>query len=370
MSVAFTDLRGDIELLRRFLTQRAYTARLIEFARGEGIFDAVRAAKRFTASEFLDMLRVEAGYKTVDGRGRMAGVLLDFLEECGMAVREVNNAGTAVYSFKDAPPPAPLSADEERRMEEVFGAKIEFFDRCMAHAGVFLRGGGHLYTFDADAALSWDRFLGNFEFRVARDFLINAMGASGTPSPRILDLCCGTGHGLETILRQWPDARVTALDFTETMRHVALARVGRHNGAIRWTGSAQWNGFGSPLPFAGRGFDMVFFSCGDPYIPEHIRAGVYGEIKRVLRPGGLLGSVAWAYPDRDKARVAGHWQRLGVFIHDFAESVCAGWRGFHGADETIKMAEALGFERCGLFMNNYYMLDTAVWLFRAPETKR
>lgn len=366
MSGTFTDLRSGITMLRRFLTQRVYAARLVDFCKSEGITDCCRKAGRFTAAEMNAILGKDAGFKTGDNRERMVGILLDLLEERGVLGTEASN-GPVIYTFKGKPAEIkPLDVEESAVMEEVFASKMEFFERCLDHAGRFMKGAGFLYEFDDSAATVWDRFLGNFEFKVAREFLLSSMNSYHTAKPRILDLCCGTGHGLEAILKQWPDARVTALDFTGAMRDTALAKAARHNGAINWIDPDAWAGFGHALPFSGRAFDKVFFSCGDPYISEPIRRGVYAEIKRVLAPGGILGSVAWGYPDRGRIHVNNPWIRTGVYIHDFAESVCRGWQGFHDVDATIKMASELGFERSSVFFNNYYMLDTAIWIFRAP----
>ena len=367
MPASFTNLKDDINLLRKYLTQRAFANRLLEFCKSQGILDCCRTAGRFTAGEMYAVLCAQRGFKTGSGRERMGRILFDLLSECGILETRTTD-GLVIYAFKgDSRILTPLSADDRALLDEIFSSKMEFFERCVEHAGVFLKGGGYLYEFDDDAAVVWDRFLGNFEFKVARNFLVSAMNAYATPQPSILDLCCGTGHGLETILKEWPDAKVTALDFTGAMRQTAQAKTDRYNGAINWIDPLTWPGFGHPLPFASRSFDKVFFSCGDPYISEPIRYGVYSEIKRVLKPGGVLGSVAWGYPDAARAHVNNRWIRIGVYIHDFAESVCRGWQGFHDIDATIKMAEELGFERCNPFLNSYYMLDTAAWLFKRPD---
>lgn len=370
MPESFTDLRSNINLLRKYLTQRAYANRLIAFCEAEGILDCSRKAARFTAEEMNARLGSELGFKTGNGRERMVGILLDLLSECGILEAQKQD-GRVVYAFKGASRiDTTLDTADSALMEEIFSSKMEFFDRCVEHAGVFLRGGDYLYEFDDGAATIWDRFLGNFEFKVAREFLVSAMNTHTTRQPKILDLCCGTGHGLDAILKEWPDARVTALDFTGAMRKTALAKVAKYNGAINWIDPLAWAGFGHPLPFTDHAFDKVFFSCGDPYISAPLRYGVYSEIKRVLKPGGVLGSVAWGYPDIARTHVNDPWIRIGVYIHDFAESVCRGWQGFHDIDATVRMAEELGFERCNPFFNSYYMLDTAAWLFKTPDGKK
>lgn len=367
---SFSDLKGDIGLLRRYLTQRAFANRLIAFCDTEGITDCCRKAARFTAEEMIATSCSQLGFKTGNGRERMVRILLDILSECDVLETQFTD-GRVIYAFKGASRSiAPLDAEESALMEEMFLPKMEFFERCVDYAGAFLKGGDYLYEFDDGAAMIWDRFLGNFEFKVARKFLLSAMDTPVTPQPSILDLCCGTGHGLDAIFKAWPDAKVTALDFTGALRQTALAKVVKYNGAINWVDPAAWAGFGHRLPFPNHTFDKVFFSCGDPYISDILRYGVYSEIKRILKPGGMLGSVAWGYPDKERVHVNNKWTRIGVYIHDFAESVCRGWQGFHDIDATVRMAEELGFERCNPLLNSYYMLETAAWIFKTPDADK
>ncbi len=374
MLECFKDMREGIALLKRFLVQRAYSRKLALWAHEDGVISVLSKAGVFTAEKYLSALETRLGYKMRDGaRRRMALVLLDFLEESGQLKAMWSSEAMRTYAVvPNALLPEPASFADAEMMESVFESKTAFLDRCFEHAGGFLRGKDYLYDFDGSrmvgAGEAWDRFLGNYEFNLAREFLAKAMSADTADTARreIMDLCCGTGHGIEAISRSRPDAVITALDFTDTLRPIALGRAASSGARVFWP-SAVWKGFGHALPFEDQSFDMVLFSCGDPYIRQKEREAVYAEIKRVLRPGGTLGAVAWGYPDKQRRHIRNSWVRLGIYIHDFAESVCAGWQGFHDIDETIGMARRLGFIPANPFFDDFYMLDTAVWTFKKPE---
>lgn len=367
MLKCFVDLRDGVALLKRFLVQRAYSRKLVDWARKDGVISVLSKPGVFTTEDYLAALETGLGYKMQDdARRRMALVLLDFLEESGQLKAMPPGKAMRTYAvIPNAAVPEPLSFADAEMMENIFESKTTFLDRCLGYAGEFLRGNEYLYDFGDGTGEAWDRFLGNYEFNLAREFLAKAM--SGDAAGReIMDLCCGTGHGIDAVSRVCPGAAITALDFTDALRHIAFERAARAGAQVFWPNTA-WKGFGHALPFEDQRFDMVLFSCGDPYIKRQERAAVYAEIKRVLKPGGTLGAVAWGYPDKHRRHIRNNWVRLGVYIHDFAESVCAGWQGFHDVDETIGMARRLGFIPANPFFDNFYMLDTAVWMFKKPE---
>jgi len=364
MAVAFENIREGINVLRQFLVPKVFTARLVEFAEEEGILPIIREVASFTSEEFCNTAAERLGYKTESAvRKRMLIVLLDFLEECGHISRETSD----VYRCrKEVKPATTLSVDEMKTMERLFSDQAAFFSKCMDYAGKFLRGGDYLYCFDRGTEETWDRFLGNYEFNVARNILIDAMHIGKTGGCGIMDLCYGTGHGLKVISRDFPDADITAIDFTDTMRPFAMSRIGSSPAKIRWVDSSGWKGFGGKLPFTDMTFDRIFFSCGDPYIPEHEREAVYRDIFRILKPDGILGVVAWGYPDRARMHIQNEWIRKNIYIHDFSESVCKGWHGFRDIDSTITMAGDIGFVKANSLFNNFYMLDSAIWIFKRP----
>lgn len=364
MAAVFGDIKTGIDTLKQFLVPRAFTLRLVEFAEQEGILSVIKEMKKFTREEFCDMAAVRLKYRTDDrARKRMLFILLDFLEECGYVSQ--SPAHSCIYTDDVKPLPA-LSPVERKTLKESFSSEVEFFGRCIDYAGEFLRGGDYLYNFTQGMEDIWDRFLGNYEFSIARGILLKAMASDKTAGCQMLELCYGTGHGLKAICRDFPNAVITAIDFTDAMMPFVMSRLGENSGKVNWIDARRWNGFGSKLPFKDRTFDMVFFSCGDPYIPEPLREYVYKDIYRILKPGCAAGIVAWGYPDTAKRHIQNEWVRKGIYIHDFAESVCRGWHGFRDIDDTIRMAKDIGFVGLNAVVNNFYMLDSAVWVFKRP----
>lgn len=374
MATVFEDIRTNIDFLRQFLCPRFFTARLIKFTEKEGVLSVIRdlssalAAETdingFARQDFYETLAMRLGYKVEDPvRKRMLNILLDFLEECSLISHKGN--GDYIYNPDGGKMPA-ISEQEMEILKRLLRGQVMFFNRCIDYAGEFLRGGDYLYTFEKGMEDIWDNFLENYEFSVARTMLLEAMALNNVQDCKILDLCYGTGSGLKEICRDFPDASVFAVDFTDVMRDMAITKIGSDIAKVRWFDKDVWKGFGHPLPFDDTTFDMVFFSCGDPYIPNHLREYVYKDIFRILKLGGILGVVAWGYPDKERNHIQNKWIRNGIYIHDFAESVCKGWHGFRGIDDTTNMAREIGFVQGNVVSKNFYMLDSAVWMFKRP----
>jgi len=83
-----------------------------------------------------------------------------------------------------------------------------------------------------------------------------------TASPRVLDLCCGTGCIGIAIARRYPDARVTLGDISDTARRVAKENIAR-NGLGSRVSVLKVNALERPDPFLGK-FDVIV--SNPPYI--------------------------------------------------------------------------------------------------------
>lgn len=129
---------------------------------------------------------------------------------------------------------------------------------------------------------------------------------NGGALERILDLGCGTGDLARQVARRYPRSRVVGADFTGPM----LANAQRRNGrATEGPRVALARATALHLPFADGSFDLVtnaFVARNLSDLPAAFR-----EMRRVLRPGGLLltleitepasptfGSLFHAYFDR------------------------------------------------------------------------
>jgi ubiquinone/menaquinone biosynthesis C-methylase UbiE len=102
------------------------------------------------------------------------------------------------------------------------------------------------------------------------------------PAPeRALDVGTGTGEGALLIAREFPQASVRGVDFSEEMIRGATAKVGldpEGRIAFRVVDAAD-------LPYEDESFDLVAHLNMPPFI---------GEVARVLRPGGqVIVASSW-----------------------------------------------------------------------------
>ncbi|MGW6058261.1 class I SAM-dependent methyltransferase [Streptomyces sp. NPDC055189] len=98
-----------------------------------------------------------------------------------------------------------------------------------------------------------------------------------------LDVCCGTGAGVETLLPLCRE-RVTGVDFSAGMLARAQAAVAPVNGgpAVDWVRADA-----RALPFAGS-FDLaVSFGAFGHFLPAE-RPRLFAEVYEALRPGGIF----------------------------------------------------------------------------------
>lgn len=96
----------------------------------------------------------------------------------------------------------------------------------------------------------------------------------------VLDLGAGTGGGSIALQKRYPKARVWALDFAQPM----LLELKRRAGF--WRRPRSVCAKAEALPFRDNSMDLIFSSltlqwCGD-------LAAVFGECRRVLKPGGAF----------------------------------------------------------------------------------
>lgn len=161
---------------------------------------------------------------------------------------------------------------------------------------------------------------------------------------RVLDLACGTGD-LAFAARS-AGAVVTALDITPRM--IDLAR--RKSGA---DGPRFLVGDMMALPFGNRAFDVVTTGYGLRNVPA-IETSL-GEIRRVLRPGGVLLSLDFNRPSNRIVR-AGYLayltavgSTLGAVLHrdpDTYRYIPESIRRYPGAAAVCDMARRAGFASC------------------------
>jgi malonyl-CoA O-methyltransferase len=96
----------------------------------------------------------------------------------------------------------------------------------------------------------------------------------------ILDLGAGTGHGARALKRRYPQALVVAADIAPGM----LDRARQQSRWLRRFERVRADAY--TLPFAAASFDLVFSNLMLQWCDD--LDAVFGEIARVLKPGGLL----------------------------------------------------------------------------------
>ena len=130
------------------------------------------------------------------------------------------------------------------------------------------------------------------------------------PGETVLDL--GSGGGLDVLLsarRVGPDGRAIGLDMTDDM--LTLAR--RHAEQAGVTNVEFLKGTIEQIPLPDASVDVVISNCVIALSPD--KPAVFGEIARVLRPGGRLGITdilaADTLTDAERAARAGAVECLG-----------------------------------------------------------
>lgn len=144
---------------------------------------------------------------------------------------------------------------------------------------------GHFGLDRRALARSFDAASGTYERSAhlqqqVRDELLTRLDFFRLQPRTILDLGCGTGLGSAALLRRFPSAQVLALDLAPGM----LRQARRHS---RWLRRfSRLCADANALPLADASVDLVFSSLMLQWCDAPDR--VFAEIRRVLRPGGLL----------------------------------------------------------------------------------
>ncbi len=160
------------------------------------------------------------------------------------------------------------------------------------------------------------------------------------PDSCVLDLCCGTGDLMLALGRD--RARpVMGSDFCHPMLQAA-SRKDRQASLIEADGLV--------LPFSNQSFDLITIAFGFRNFANY-EAGLL-ELRRVLKPGGLLAILEFSQPPNPILRGLYEWYsgrvlpKIGGMIsgsRDAYEYLPFSVRKFPGASELAKMMEAAGF---------------------------
>lgn len=144
-----------------------------------------------------------------------------------------------------------------------------------------------------------------------RQELLSRLNLLKQPPQAALDLGCGTGAGAHAIKQRFPRAQVTAADIAAPM----LERARRHSRFWRPIRCVEADA--RSLPFEAASFDLVFTNLMLQWV-QPLDAAL-AEIRRVLRPGGLLLASSFGPLTLQELRSAWGAADEGVHVNDFVD---------------------------------------------------
>jgi ubiquinone/menaquinone biosynthesis C-methylase UbiE len=245
--------------------------RLPEALRGRPMPDRQRLLADLRALVEQDWRNIEAGYYAppADGFGKPLEEIrraFDFFADLG-AVEQRRHSGRKERVVTDAPagryPTYYLQKFHFQTDGYLSDASAERYD----HQVEVLFGGG--------AAAMRRQALIPLKRALAGNSL------SGRCA-RLLDVACGTGRFLREVKANYPRLHVTGLDLSP--HYLSVAR----RALAPWSRTRFVEGMVEAIPFADAEFDVVTCIYLFHELPPHIRRAAVTEIRRVLRPGGIL----------------------------------------------------------------------------------
>jgi SAM-dependent methyltransferase len=148
----------------------------------------------------------------------------------------------------------------------------------------------------------------------------------------VLELAAGTGVLTRAMTSRLPETRITATDL-----NLAMVEVGSTN-----VPTAEWRQADAmQLPFGDATVDLVACQFGVMFFPDKVTA--YGEVARVLRPGGHFLFSCWgplATHDVEATVIAALAE---IFPDDPPTFLARIPHGYHDADRVTADLTAAGF---------------------------
>jgi trans-aconitate methyltransferase len=136
---------------------------------------------------------------------------------------------------------------------------------------------------------SWNRleetFIPDREFRISA--LLDVVDVLACPTPRVLDLACGTGTISRRLLDRFPAARSIAVDVDPVLLTIASATFADDDRVRIAQADLRDPAWVDRLPE--RQFDAVLTATALHWLPEETVERVYSDLARLVRPGGVLG---------------------------------------------------------------------------------
>lgn len=344
---------------------------LIELSGHLGITQVAESLRQFDLAEFAAQLTRVYGYR-LDHPTRLG--MLDALLE-GLTELGVLRTASHQWRWTGKKTPSRLSLALRQRAEQWMGTNV-YHELALLAASSFLKGAPAPVLFDESSAGWLDQALDRPLAELTKAVAVKAMELPREAGLRLLELSFGRGHGLVHLLKAFPNAEIEALDFTDACVAGARARievaVPSSVKRVTFVPAACWEangvrGFGAPLPFEDQRFDGVFISLHDAYIAPEVRATVYQDIYRVLRPGGCLSMVQMFRPDPERRIYTRSLDRVVVCYYSAVVSLLEGSFGFVRADEIVSVWRRAGFDVSRLRPKRFGLFHNAVWRMQRPD---
>jgi demethylmenaquinone methyltransferase/2-methoxy-6-polyprenyl-1,4-benzoquinol methylase/phosphoethanolamine N-methyltransferase len=113
--------------------------------------------------------------------------------------------------------------------------------------------------------------------------------AEPMPGEHVLDVGCGTGTLALALESRAGAGAVRGIDASPEMIAVARAKAGKADAAVDFQVALI-----EALPFPAETFDLVTSSLMLHHLPDDLKRAGFGEIRRVLKPGGRFVAVDFA----------------------------------------------------------------------------
>lgn len=159
--------------------------------------------------------------------------------------------------------------------------------------------------------------------------VVDLVADSGS-SPRVLELCAGTGYASRLLARLRPDSSIVGIDVSPEMISVGRKKLR----AQRVSNVDLQVGDIAALPFDDNSFDAVMAVFGLHEVPEPARSAGIAESMRLLRPGGVFATVDLDRPPPPAGLLSDVY--LAVMEPQHAKDVCG--------DGLSRMLTAAGFD--------------------------
>jgi ubiquinone/menaquinone biosynthesis C-methylase UbiE len=150
-----------------------------------------------------------------------------------------------------------------------------------------------------------------------RDFLVGSACLENKSSPRIIDICCGTGSVILAFKERYPESEAVGYDFSPGM--LSKAREKDVSGRVKFV-----EGDAAALPFADDSFDVVTCSHALYELKGESRELALREMKRVVRPDGAVLIMEHEIPNHPFIRFLFYIRMMSMGSSDAREFVKGG----------------------------------------------